>query len=60
MIKDKVRELAEEAATDALHHIQQTLKVPSGDLAGHYFDGDRWDVLVTILEGYICAEINEG
>lgn len=60
MIRDKIEELANEAAHDAVHHIQTTLGVKSGDLAGLYFSGDKWDILVTILEGYISTEISEG
>lgn len=60
MIKDKIEELANEALHDALYHIQQQLGVKSGDFAGVYFDNTRWDILVQILEGYICAEIVEG
>lgn len=60
MIKDKIKELAEEAAHDALYHIQQELGVNDGLFASLYFSGDKWDVLVSVLKGYISAEIMEG
>lgn len=60
MIKDKIEELAEEAAHDAVYHIQQQLGVNDGLFASLYFSGDRWDALISILGDYISAEIMEG
>lgn len=51
--------LAAASANAALLHIQTALAV-TGDFASIYFDGERWDLLTSILADYIRAEIKRG
>ena len=60
MTREQIESLADEAANQAIRHIQDKIGQPTGDFAGLYFSGDRWGVLVEILSAYIAAEISEG
>ena len=52
-----VRELAESAAHAALRAVQSEIGVTDGGYAGQYFDEDKWDALVDIIERYALAEL---
>lgn len=61
MNTEKMADLANEAANEAIRHIQDKLGVKTGDFAGLYFSGgDNWNALTTILFDYIYTEISEG
>jgi hypothetical protein len=61
MTSEKMADLANEAANEAIRHIQEKLGIQAGDFAGLYFSGgDNWNVLTTILFDYIYTEISEG
>jgi hypothetical protein len=61
MTNEKMADLANEAANEAIRHIQEKLGIQAGDFAGLYFSGgDNWNALTTILFDYIGAEISEG
>jgi len=60
MTEVEMKALADVAANEAIRHIQDKLGIASGDFAGLYFCDERWDRLLNILSGYICAEIVEG
>jgi len=60
MTKQEIDQIADDAANAAVLHVQDVLKISSGDFAGLYFSGDRWDALTNILADYITAEISEG
>lgn len=60
MTKKEIDQIADDAANAAVLHIQNFLKISSGDFAGLYFSEDRWGVLTNILADYITAEISEG
>lgn len=55
-----IKTLADEAANEAVRFIQERMNIPTGDFAGLYLSGQRWEVITQILEGYIVAEIMEG
>jgi hypothetical protein len=60
MTDAQAADLAENAANEAVKHIQDALGVTSGDFAGLYFsNGDNWVDLKTILFDYIHAEVNQ-
>lgn len=58
--RPEIANLADEAGNIAIAHIQEKLGIPTGDFAGLYFSGNRWDVIMQVLEGYIVSEIMEG
>lgn len=60
MNQEQMTQLADDAANEAVRHIQDKLGIESGDFAGLYFSGNKWEVLLQVLVGYICAEIIEG
>jgi hypothetical protein len=60
MTNEQIRQLADNAANEAVRHIQDHLGQKDGGFAGIYFSGDRWDVLVSVLADYAAAEIMEG
>lgn len=60
MKDEQIRQLADYAANEAVRHIQDKLGQTTGDFAGLYFSGERWDLLVSILANYAAAEIMEG
>lgn len=57
----QMNDLAENAANEAIKHVQDALGVKSGDFAGLYFSsGDNWTDLKEIIFDYIAKEISEG
>jgi hypothetical protein len=55
----QVNDLADEAANLAIKHIQDFLNVQSGDFAGRFFSGQRYDMMVRILSQYIKEELKQ-
>lgn len=53
----QVNDLADEAINLAVKHIQDFLNVQSGDFAGIFFSGQRYDMMVRILSQYIKEEL---
>jgi len=60
MKTEQIHQLADEAANEAVRFIQERMNIPTGDFAGLYLSGHRWEVITQILSGYIVAEIMEG
>lgn len=60
MTNEEIRQLADNAANEAIRHIQDELGQKDGGFAGIYFSGPRWEVLVSVLANYAAAEIMEG
>lgn len=61
MTNEQMADLANEAANEALRHIQEKLGVNDGLFASLYFSNDEsWNALTSILFDYIYAEISEG
>lgn len=60
MKQQDIQELAREAIDVAVRHIQDRLGIKTGDLAGLYFQGDTYEIPLSILEAYIQVEIQEG
>ena len=61
MTNDQIRQLADNAANEAVGYIQDKLgQKDKGVFAGAYFSDDRWHALVNILSDYAAAEIMEG
>jgi hypothetical protein len=60
MTTEEIKKLADQVANDAIYQIQNAIGVQSGDFAGIYFSGDKWEVLLSIFEDYTTAEINKG
>lgn len=58
--RPEIAKLADEAGNAAISYIQEKLEIPTGDFAGLYFSGNRWQIIMQILEGYIVSEIMEG
>jgi hypothetical protein len=50
--------LAENALDAACAYIQDELGQKHGDVAGVFFSGKTKDIVMSILESYICTEIN--
>ena len=44
MTSTEIYALADEAANEAVRYIQERIGIPTGDFAGLYFSGDKWDV----------------
>ena len=55
----QVNDLADEAVNLAIKHIQDFLNVEHGDLAGIFFSGQRYDMMVRILSQYIKEELKQ-
>ena len=53
----QVNYLADEAVNLAIKHIQDFLNVQSGDFAGRFFSGPKYDMMVRILSQYIKEEL---
>jgi hypothetical protein len=61
MTDAQMADLAENAANEAIKHVQDALGVKSGDFAGLYFsESSNWNALNLIIKDYIRAEISEG
>lgn len=60
MTNEQIRQLADDAANEAIRHIQDELGQKDGGFAGIYFSGPRWGELVSLLADYAAAEIMEG
>ena len=61
MTDAQMADLAQNAANEAIKHVQDALGVKSGDFAGLYFSGEsNWKALNLIIADYIRAEISEG
>lgn len=57
----QMADLAENAANEAIKHVQDALGVKSGDFAGLFFsESSNWNALNLIIKDYIRAEISEG
>tara|TARA_R110000868_G_scaffold161314_1_gene391487 strand:+ start:1093 stop:1272 length:180 start_codon:yes stop_codon:yes gene_type:complete len=59
MTSTEIYALADEAANEAVRYIQERIGIPTGDFAGLYFSGDKWDGITQILSDYIAAEVNQ-
>jgi hypothetical protein len=55
-MNDRNKQIAEEAAHEALRFIQKKLGTDDGGFAGIYWSADRWEALVTSLAYYTDAE----
>ena len=60
MTNDQIRQLADNAAIEAVKHIQGKLGQKHGEFAASYFSDDRWHALVSVLSDYVAAEVMEG
>lgn len=61
MTDAQMADLAENAANEAIKHVQDALGVKDGGFAGlHFSGGDDWADLKTIIFDYINAEISAG
>ena len=58
MTNEDVRNLAEQALDEACKHIQDTIGVQSGDVAGIYFSGNNKDAIEAVLMRYINLELS--
>jgi len=59
MTKDDVSNLALEALDMACKHIQDTIGVETGDLAGLFFSGENLETVDLVLRRYITLELQE-
>jgi len=59
MTNEDVSRLALEALDVACKHIQDTIGVESGDLAGLYFSGENLETVDLVLRRYITLELQE-
>ena len=59
MTNDDVSRLALEALDVACKHIQDTIGVDTGDLAGLYFSGENLETVDLVLRRYITLELQE-
>jgi hypothetical protein len=59
MTNEDVSKLALDAIDVACKHIQDTIGVDTGDLAGLYFSGQNLETLDLVLRRYITLELQE-
>ena len=59
MTNEEVSRLASEALDMACRHIQDTIGVETGDLAGMYFTGEISKTVDLVLTRYIVLELQE-
>ena len=57
MESEKIWELADEALNKACLHIQESLDIETGDLAGMFFSGNEGERIKNILHNYITEEL---
>lgn len=55
--QNEINDLAESALDIACAFIQEQLNVPTGDLAGLFFSGERQKIIESIFQDYIRSEI---
>jgi len=59
MTNEDVSNLALEALNVACRHIQDTIGVETGDLAGLFFSGENFETVDLVLRRYITLELQE-
>jgi hypothetical protein len=57
MNDEQIRDLAREALDAAARAVQDKLGIDSGDVAGHFFNGEYADKIEKIFEMYIKLEL---
>ena len=55
-----IEDMAEAALNQAVRHIQDMMRIETGDAAGFFWTGEKGDIVLHILKQYIKYEIEIG
>ena len=55
--QNEINDLAKSALDVACAFIQEQMNIPTGDLAGLFFSGNRQEIIESIFQDYIRNEI---